>query len=126
MYIGSIPQYKPNTIPAMNLATYSMTTLTAKVVKVHAITRSTENISIVNLLPNESANIPAGKVPIIAPIGISAAIVSPSLLLCSVNGAELFEEDRIGRLGDVHARILPLASAPMDAGKEFLKFQLIT
>lgn len=88
MYIGRIPQNMPQTMPPMNLATYSIDTLVAKVVSIQDTIQGTEKIIIVNFLPNKSANKPAGKLPIRAPNGISAAIISFSRLFCSLNGAE--------------------------------------
>lgn len=75
-------------MPPMNLATYSMYTLVAKVVSTHEMIQGTENIIKVDFRPNESAKKPAGKQPIRPPNGMSAAIFSSSSLLFNINGAE--------------------------------------
>lgn len=115
IYIGSTPQNVPKTKPASSLAAYNMYTLIANVVMSHEAINGTENICIVSFLPKKSANVPAGKVPSIAPKGIRAAIVSASWLLFSINGAEKLFEDKNGRHGDVHAELPPMANAPMQA-----------
>lgn len=112
----------PKTTPASTLAAYNIYTLIAKVVMSHEAINGTENICIVSFLPKKSANVPAGKVPIIAPKGISAAIVSPSWLLFNINGADELLEDKNGRPGDVHAEFPPMASAPMHTEMKFGQF----